>query len=147
MVSSGHDEVARREGKPVYNLQKAKDEIDAVAKHATDVTEYVIALGDTVQALDGSLDRKLAAFKAELLGAIDARLADVRRAVLGTDGELAETSFVGDLGSKVSLLKRGAPSAVPDGEPNAGTEHAPQHPQPVDRQDNHQHDHHGDHHG
>ena len=104
----------------MYNLQKAKDEIDAVAKHATDVTEYVIALGDTVQ---------------ELLGAIDARLADVRRAFLGSDGEMAETSFVGDLGSKVSLLKRGAPSATSGGGSDAG----PEHQQQEHQQQEHQH--------
>ncbi len=96
----------------MYNLQKAKDDIDAVAKHATDVTEYVIALGEMLQTLDGGLERKLEAFKTELLSAIDAKLAEVKRTVLGGDGPSVDTSFVSELGSKVLLLKKRAPAAA-----------------------------------
>ena len=104
----------------MYNLQKAKQDIDAVAKHATDVTEYVIALGEMLQSSDSRLDARLDALKADLLQAIDARLAEVRRAVLGDEGQPAETSFVSDLGSKVSFLKQRPTAAAPH-------EHAPDH--------------------
>ena len=107
----------------MYNLQKAKDEIDAVAKHATDVTEYVITLGEMLHGFESSFESKLDAFKTELLSAIDAKLAEVKRTILGSEGETVATSFVDDLGSKVSLLKRRGTTAAPEDAPSATDTH------------------------
>ena len=89
----------------MYNLQKAKEEIDAVAKHATELTEHVIAIGDVLQSLSASLEGKLEGIRRELHGLMDGKLSEVKQAVLGSDGPLVETSAIADLGAKLSALK------------------------------------------
>ena len=89
----------------MYNLQKAKEEIDAVAKHATDLTEYVIAIGDVLQTLSSSLEGKLEGIRRELHGLMDGKLNEVKQSVLGNDGPLFETAAIADLGARLSALK------------------------------------------
>ena len=97
----------------MYTLNKAKEEIDAVAKHASDIAVHALAIV-------GELDAKLDTFKSDILSAIDAKFAELARSIRG-EGEPAETSAIADLGAKVSLLTRTA--APPADQPSSGDEH------------------------
>ncbi len=98
---------------PMYSLSKAKEEIDTVAKHATDIAAHVLHMSDDMNA-------KLDSFKAEILSIIEERFTELGRTLYG-DAESVETSAVSDLGAKVSLLTRGiTPRPV-------SSEDAPQH--------------------
>ncbi len=80
----------------MYTLHKAKEEIDAVAKHATDIATHVLTLSDDLRA-------ELASFKKEILDGIDRKFADLERTIQG-DTAVLDSSAVADLGAKVSLL-------------------------------------------
>ncbi len=115
----------------MYNLQKAKDDIDAVAKHAIELTEHVIAIGETLQALSTNLEAKLEGLSKELHGSMDRKLEEVRKAVLGNDGPLVETTAIADLGAKLSALKNNRLALTrPEqaGTETIGEPHAPEHP-------------------
>ncbi len=94
----------------MYNLQTAKTEIDQVASHATALTEYVISLSERVHAQDGAQETKLDHIKNEIMQAIEARFAELERKIFG-DHAPEHTSFVADLGSKISALPH-VPSAT-----------------------------------
>ena len=90
----------------MYTLHKAKEEIDAVAKHATDIASHVLTLSADVHA-------ELQSFKKELLDAIDKKFVDLERTIQG-DTAIADSSAVADLGAKVSLLSSTKMAAVPE---------------------------------
>ena len=81
----------------MYNLLKAKEEIDTVAKHTTDLAAHVLAI-------TGGIDRKLESFKKEILDAIDVRFNELERAIVGGEHRDVESSAISDLGAKVSQL-------------------------------------------
>ena len=127
----------------MYTLNKAKEEIDAVAKHASDIAVHALAMA-------GEIEAKLDGFKTDILSAIDAKFAELALSIRG-EGEPAETSVIADLGAKVSLLAKTAASPAPADQPN-GEEHHPlpsgdeHHPPPSDPEwnpghqpDNHEH--------
>ena len=80
----------------MYTLHKAKEEIDAVANHATDIATHVLTLSDDLHA-------GLSKFKKDILDGIDKRFADLERTIHG-DTAILDSSAVADLGAKVSLL-------------------------------------------
>ena len=80
----------------MYTLHKAKEEIDAVAKHATDIATHVLTLSDDLHA-------ELLSFKKDILDGIDKKFADLERAIQG-EPAILDSSAVADLGAKVSLL-------------------------------------------
>lgn len=100
----------------MYTLQKAKEEIDAVAKHATDIAVHTLAIADNI-------DAKLETFKREIAHLIDQKFAEFSKSIIG-DTEHFDTSAVSDLGAKVAQLIHGsAPPSI-----QSVNEHAP-HPQ------------------
>ena len=108
-VPCAPDTSAAPEDRAAYDLRRAKNEIDAVAKHAADLVEHVIALDERAQALSGALDAKLDKLKRDVLAALDHRIAEVSRAVSGGDGP--GVAFVlAALGTSVSRLPA-APAA------------------------------------
>ena len=89
----------------MYTLQKAKEEIDAVAKHATDIAVHTLAIAD-------NFDAKLESLKKEIAHIIEAKFDELSKTLLGNT-ENIETSAVADLGAKVAQLIHGsAPPAV-----------------------------------
>ena len=100
----------------MYTLHKAKEEIDAVAKHATDIATHVLTLSDDVHS-------ELLSFKKDILDAIDKKFADLERTIHG-DTAIVDSSAVADLGAKVFLLSsaRHAPTAQSSG---SDLEHRP----------------------
>ena len=113
----------------MYTLHKAKEEIDAVAKHATDIATHVLTLSDDLHA-------ELVSFKREILDGIDKKFADLERTIQGGTA-IMDSSAVADLGAKVSLLSSAKNTAVAQGnggnlearEPVGEHEHHPeQHP-------------------
>jgi hypothetical protein len=89
----------------MYTLQKAKEEIDAVAKHATDIAVHTLAIADNI-------DSKLETFKKDISHLIDQKFAEFSKSIVG-ETEHFETSAVSDLGAKVAQLIHGsAPPAV-----------------------------------
>jgi hypothetical protein len=122
----------------MYNLQKAKEEIDAVAKHATDLTEYVIALSERHNTVSQGVDARLETIKTELLAAIDAKLAEVRHALFGGEEKPLDSSAIADLGAKVSQLTQREGSSFAH-DPSAAYQPGQPH-----HEDHHSHD--GDHH-
>ncbi len=80
----------------MYTLHKAKEEIDAVANHATDIATHVLTLSDDLHA-------ELSRFKKDILDGIDKKFADLERTIHG-DTAVLDSSAVADLGAKVSLL-------------------------------------------
>ena len=100
----------------MYTLHKAKEEIDAVAKHATDIASHLMTLSDDVRG-------DLQGFKKDILDAIDKKFVEFERAFQG-DTAIAESSAVADLGAKVSLLSAGKSS--PDPESDGGYRHTDQ---------------------
>ena len=122
----------------MYTLQKAKEEIDAVAKHATDIAVHAVAIADDVEA-------KLDSFKKDILSAIEEKFAELSRTIRG-DGEEIESTAISDLGAKVSLLTaRTTPTPPPP--PQDHSEHHDDH-QSYPQQGEHDwnHDQHGEHH-
>ena len=87
----------------MYNLQKAKQEIDAIAAHTGELISFVAAEDENARA-------KLDVFKKEILEAIDSRFAALEKAMLGGEDANFEPSAVSDLGAKVaSLTQRSTP--------------------------------------
>ena len=119
----------------MYNLLKAKEEIDTVAKHTTDLATHVLALSD-------SIEHKLESFKKDILSAIDARFAELERAIVGGDHREVETSAISDLGAKVSQLRHGAGTPPGDLRPQSDHGHPNDYQQASDHRDYHNH-HHG----
>ncbi len=94
----------------MYTLNKAKEEIDLVAKHASEIADHLIAMS-------GTIDSKLDLFKADIISTIEAKFAELARTIHG-DVSTVESSAVADLGAKVSLLSQGA--AKPESQGDAG---------------------------
>ena len=88
----------------MYTLHKAKEEIDAVAKHATDIATHVLTLSDDLRA-------ELLSFKKDILDGIDKKFADLERTLQG-EPAILDSSAVADLGAKVSLLSSAKSSVV-----------------------------------
>ena len=91
----------------MYTLHKAKEEIDAVANHATDIATHVLTLSDDLHA-------ELSRFKKDILDGIDKKFADLERTIQG-DAAISDSSAVADLGAKVSLLSSSKHPAGPQG--------------------------------
>ena len=91
----------------MYTLHKAKEEIDAVAKHATDIAAHVLTLSDDLRA-------ELVSFRKEILDGIDRKFADLERTIQG-DTAVMDSSAVADLGAKVSLLSSVRSTSVAHG--------------------------------
>ena len=128
----------------MYNLLKAKEEIDTVAKHTTDLAVHVLGITE-------GIEQKLESFKKEILSAIDARFNELERTLVGGEQRDVETSAISDLGAKMSQLLHGGgtTSVAAGGHPDDHTHSAEHHSYSDDyRQsndhENHQgHDHHG----
>jgi hypothetical protein len=119
---------------PMYTLQKAKEEIDAIAKHATDIATHSLAMGD-------NFDAKLESFKKEIIITIEAKFAELEKSIIG-DTHQVETSALADLGAKVSQLMQGSAPHAAHGErgPDTGDHsHSGEHDPNAGYQ---QHDHH-----
>ncbi len=101
----------------MYTLHKAKEEIDAVAKHATDIATHVLTLSQDMHA-------ELQSFKKELLDAIDKKFVDLERTIQG-ETAINDSSAVADLGAKVSLLSAAKNAGVSDSRGNDYGEQAP----------------------
>ena len=94
----------------MYNLQKAKEEIDAVASHTGVLTEHVLAVAERLHALEGDLGAKMERLKS-FVATIETSFSSLRTAISGGD---FETSAVSDLGAKIALLQNvvhGAPAS------------------------------------
>jgi hypothetical protein len=100
-------------GGPMYTLQKAKEEIDAIAKHATDIAAHALAMDDNFEA-------KLESFKKEIISTIELKFAELEKTILG-DAHNVETSALADLGAKVSQLMHGSATHSAPGQ-GGGTE-------------------------
>ncbi len=101
----------------MYTLHKAKEEIDAIAKHATDIASHVLTLSDTMHT-------ELHSFKQDILNAIDKKFVDLERAIQG-DAAIVDSSALAELGAKVSLLSSVKTVAAAQGE---GSDHGGQMP-------------------
>jgi hypothetical protein len=89
----------------MYTLLKAKEEIDAVAKHATDIAVHTLAIAD-------NFDAKLESLKKEIAQVIETKFDELSKTFFG-DTRNIETSAVADLGAKVAQLIHGAaPPAI-----------------------------------
>ncbi len=91
----------------MYTLHKAKEEIDAVAKHATDIASHVLTLSDDIHV-------ELRSFKEDILKAIDKKFVDLERTIQG-DAAIVDSSALADLGAKVSLLSSAKIAAASEG--------------------------------
>lgn len=98
----------------MYNLNKAKEEIDAVARHATDIANHMLALS-------GDVEARLERMKADILKAIDEKFDDLRRSVHGEE-ETQGSSAVEDLAAKVSLLMRPGSGSAEEAHHHGGTD-------------------------
>jgi hypothetical protein len=122
----------------MYTLQKAKEEIDAVAKHATDIAVHTLAIAD-------NFDTKLESLRKEIAHIIEAKFDELSKTLLG-DTQNIETSAVADLGAKVAqLIQVAAPPSVHG---INGAEQAAPVPPPEHQNQGWEHEHHDndDHH-
>ena len=110
----------------MYTLHKAKEEIDAVAKHATDIAAHVLTLSQDVHV-------ELQSFKKDILDAIDKKFVDLERTIQG-ETAVTESSAVADLGAKVSLLSAAKNIAASETRGSEDVEQAPtrEHEHPSD---------------
>ena len=92
----------------MYNLQKAKEEIDAVASHTGVLTEHVLAVAERLQALEGDLGAKMERLKG-FVTTIEASFSSLRSTISGN----FETSAVSDLGAKIAQLQSLVHGAAP----------------------------------
>lgn len=116
----------------MYTLQKAKEEIDAVASHATAIAAYAIATNEVS-------DAKLESFKKEIIATIETKFAELERKIVG-DGQFSESTALVDLGAKISLLTHVSPAPAPPGDRPAdqpGPYQSGDHDQNHDQHDNH----------
>ena len=83
----------------MYNLQKAKEEIDAVASHTGVLTEHVLAIAERLHALESDLGAKLERLRG-MVSTIETSFSGLKSGISGD----FETSAVSDLGAKIIQL-------------------------------------------
>ena len=110
----------------MYNLQKAKEEIDAVASHTSVLTEHVLAVAERLQALEGDVGERLERLKS-FITTIEASFANLRSIITGGN---YETSAIDDLGAKIAQLHKvvhggAAPSPVAPDDHHESSAEAP----------------------
>ena len=104
----------------MYNLQKAKEEIDAVASHTGVLTEHVLAVAERLHALESDLSAKMQRLQG-FVGTIEASFSSLRSTISGGN---FETSAVSDLGSKIAQLQKVVHGSAPVAHDDAHGRHA-----------------------